>query len=117
MGPHGAQYSNILAILREFGANTQYQSLESFKTILWAVLRPGGEKRVFLDCSILHMLPHCAGSGQAALSRRTSYVYWAIATFVAAASTIQTSYTWCARTGATADWGVGGVEMPAPNLP
>ena len=38
MGPHGAQYSNILAILREFGANTQYQSLESFKTILWEVL-------------------------------------------------------------------------------
>ena len=28
------QYSNILAILREFGANIQYQSLESSKTIL-----------------------------------------------------------------------------------
>ena len=35
------QYSNILAILREIGANIQYQYLETAKTILFGVLTPG----------------------------------------------------------------------------
>ena len=34
------QYSNILAILREIGANIQYQYLETAKTILCGVLTP-----------------------------------------------------------------------------